>query len=88
MRPSQRDASQIRPLKITRNYIRHAEGSVLIEAGDTRVICTASVEEGVPSLARITGAGTDSQGAQTGAHVGTREHPFSPPAGVLLCESL
>ncbi len=50
MRPSQREASQIRPLKITRNYIRHAEGSVLIEAGDTRVICTASVEEGVPAF--------------------------------------
>ena len=50
MRPSKRAAQQIRPLKITRNYIRHAEGSVLIEAGDTRVICTASVEESVPSF--------------------------------------
>lgn len=50
MRPSNRAACQIRPLKITRNYIRHAEGSVLIESGDTRVICTASVEDAVPGF--------------------------------------
>ncbi|HQT26736.1 MAG TPA: ribonuclease PH, partial [Burkholderiales bacterium] len=50
MRPSSREPSQTRPIKITRNYIRHAEGSVLIEAGETRVICTASVEEGVPAF--------------------------------------
>ncbi len=50
MRPSQRAADQIREIRITRNYIRHAEGSVLIEAGETRVICTASIEESVPSF--------------------------------------
>ena len=50
MRQNNRAPSQIRPLKITRDYIRHAEGSVLIESGDTKVICTASIEEGVPAF--------------------------------------
>lgn len=50
MRPSKREFDQIRPLRITRDYVKHAEGSVLIECGDTRVICTASVEEMVPSF--------------------------------------
>ncbi len=50
MRPSKREFDQIRPLRITRDYVKHAEGSVLIESGDTRVICTASVEETVPSF--------------------------------------
>ncbi len=48
MRPSGRDPNQLRPISITRHYTRHAEGSVLVEFGDTRVICTASVEERVP----------------------------------------
>ena len=43
-----RRADQLRPLRITRRFTKHAEGSVLIEAGDTKVLCTASVEEGVP----------------------------------------
>jgi ribonuclease PH len=50
MRPSGRQPQQLRPLKITRAYTRHAEGSVLIESGDTRVLCTASVEERVPGF--------------------------------------
>ncbi|MBY0577851.1 MAG: ribonuclease PH [Burkholderiales bacterium] len=50
MRPSNRAANEIRQMNITRNYIRHADGSVLIESGDTRVICTASIEESVPSF--------------------------------------
>ena len=49
-RSSGRRADELRPIRITRNYTLHAEGSVLIEAGDTRVLCTASVEEGVPSF--------------------------------------
>lgn len=48
MRPSERAAKQIRAIKITRNFTKHAEGSVLIEFGETRVLCTASVIEGVP----------------------------------------
>lgn len=48
MRPSHREANQLRPIKITRHYTNHAEGSVLVEFGDTRVLCTASVMDGVP----------------------------------------
>jgi len=47
----------LRPVKITRNYLKHAEGSVLIEMGDTKVICSASVEERVPQFLRNTGKG-------------------------------
>ncbi len=52
-----RNKNQIRPVKITRNYIKHAEGSVLIEMGDTKVICTASVDEKVPPFVKGTGKG-------------------------------
>ena len=44
-------------MRITRRFTRHAEGSVLVEFGDTRVLCTASVEEGVPAFLRNTGRG-------------------------------
>jgi len=47
----------LRPVNITRNYLKHAEGSVLIEIGDTKVICTASLEERVPRFLRNTGKG-------------------------------
>ncbi len=50
MRPDGREPKQIRKVKITRNYVKQAEGSVLIEVGDTRVICTASVEDKVPGF--------------------------------------
>jgi ribonuclease PH len=56
-RPSGRSPDELRPVRITRNFTRHAEGSVLIEFGDTRVLCTASVEETVPSFLRNTGKG-------------------------------
>ena len=56
-RPSGRRHDQLRPVRITRNYIRHAEGSVLVEFGDTRVICTASVDKGVPRFLRGEGSG-------------------------------
>jgi len=52
-----RDSQAMRPVTITRNYIKHAEGSVLVEFGDTKVICTASVEESVPSFLRGKGSG-------------------------------
>ncbi len=57
MRPSQRQPDQLRTVRITRNFTRHAEGSVLIEMGDTRVLCTASVEENVPPFLRGKGQG-------------------------------
>ena len=47
----------LRPVKISRNYMKHAEGSVLIEMGDTKVICSASIEERVPPFLRNTGRG-------------------------------
>ena len=56
-RPSGRAPSQLREITITRNYTRHAEGSVLIGFGDTKVICTASVEAGVPRFMRGKGRG-------------------------------
>jgi len=57
MRPSQRQAAQMRAIRITRNFTRHAEGSVLIEMGDTQVLCTASVEETLPPFLRGKGQG-------------------------------
>jgi ribonuclease PH len=56
-RANGRRADEMRPLRITRRYTRHAEGSVLIETGHTKVICTASVEEGVPSFLKGKGQG-------------------------------
>jgi ribonuclease PH len=56
-RPSGRAPDELRAVRITRNFTRHAEGSVLVEFGDTRVLCTASVEETVPSFLRNTGKG-------------------------------
>jgi ribonuclease PH len=52
-----RTAGELRPLAITRGYTKHAEGSVLIEAGETRVLCTASVEESVPPFLKGRGQG-------------------------------
>ena len=57
MRPSQRSTNELRPIRITRNFTCHAEGSVLIEMGNTRVLCTASVEESVPPFLRGKGQG-------------------------------
>jgi ribonuclease PH len=57
MRIDGRKNDQLRPVKITRNYIKHAEGSVLIEVGDTKVICTASIEDKVPPFLKGHGEG-------------------------------
>ena len=57
MRPSGRANDQLRPIKITRNYTKHAEGSVLIECGDTHVICNATVENTVPGFFTWQGEG-------------------------------
>ena len=56
-RPSGRRADQLRDVRITRHYTKHAEGSVLVEFGDTKVICTASVAESVPGFLRDRGQG-------------------------------
>lgn len=57
MRPSQRSADALRTVRISRHYLKHAEGSVLIEFGDTKVICTASVDDGVPGFLKGKGRG-------------------------------
>lgn len=56
-RPSNRNPNQLRDIRITRRYTKHAEGSVLVEFGDTKVICTASVVAGVPGFLRGQGQG-------------------------------
>jgi ribonuclease PH len=57
MRPSGRAPDELRPITITRHYTKHAEGSVLIEFGDTKVLCNATVEEKVPGFLRGQGQG-------------------------------
>ena len=57
MRPSGRTPDELRPITITRHYTKHAEGSVLIEFGDTKVLCNATVEEKVPGFLRGQGQG-------------------------------
>src|SRR6266478_7272 len=57
MRIDQRKPNQLRPLKITKDYLLTAEGSVLIEVGNTRVLCAATVEDTVPGFLRNTGKG-------------------------------
>ncbi|MGZ3182417.1 MAG: ribonuclease PH [Telluria sp.] len=56
-RPSGRAPDQLRAIRLTRQYTKHAEGSVLIECGDTKVICTASIEEKVPGFLKGKGQG-------------------------------
>lgn len=56
-RPSGRAADALRDVRLTRNFTRHAEGSVLVEFGDTRVLCTASIEDKVPPFLRGQGKG-------------------------------
>lgn len=57
MRPSGRNNDQLRTIRFTRGFTKHAEGSVLVEFGDTKVICTASIEAGVPPFLRGQGQG-------------------------------
>ena len=57
MRPSGRRPDELRPIQITRNFTKHAEGSVLVCFGDTQVICTASVDESVPRFLKGAGQG-------------------------------
>ncbi len=56
-RPDGRKPNQLRKIKVTKNYLKHAEGSCLIEFGETKVICSASVEEGVPPFLKGKGEG-------------------------------
>jgi ribonuclease PH len=98
MRSDGRRGDALRNVKITRNYIRNAEGSVLIEFGDTKVICTASVEESVPPFLRGKGSGwvtaeysmlprathTRSQRESTKGKIGGRTHEIQRLIGRSL----
>src|SRR3989338_3757788 len=57
IRSDKRKPDQLRPIRITPNYLKHPEGSVLIELGETMVICTASMQESVPPFLKGTGKG-------------------------------
>lgn len=57
MRPAGRSTSEVRPVTLTRHFTKHAEGSVLVEFGETKVLCTATVEEGVPRFLKGKGQG-------------------------------
>lgn len=57
MRPAGRHVNQVRPVTLTRHYTKHAEGSVLVEFGETKVLCTATVDEGVPRFLKGQGQG-------------------------------
>ena len=97
-RPDGRAPNQLRPVNITRNWLRHAEGSALIEFGDTRVLCAATVEEGVPRWRRGTGEGwvtaeyamlprstdTSAERESIRGKIGGRTHEISPLIGRSL----
>lgn len=57
MRPSGRQPNELRKIQLTRNYTKHAEGSVLVEFGDTQVLCTASIDNNVPRFLKDSGQG-------------------------------
>ena len=81
MRPSGRQADELRPVSITRNYTCHAEGSVLIACGETRVLCTASVESKVPPFLRGSGEGwVTAEYGMLPRSTGSRHPRKSPPA--------
>ena len=97
-RPDGRTPNQLRPVRISRNWLRHAEGSALIEFGETRVLCAATVEEGVPRWRRGTGEGwvtaeyamlpraTDTRGTRESVkgRIGGRTHEISRLIGRSL----
>ena len=97
-RPDERDLDQLRPVRITRGWLDHAEGSVLVEFGRTRVLCAASVEEGVPRWRRGSGLGwvtaeyamlpraTNTRGARESVRgkIGGRTHEISRLVGRAL----
>ncbi|HEY3682051.1 MAG TPA: ribonuclease PH [Streptosporangiaceae bacterium] len=97
-RPDDRNPDQLRPVRITRGWLDHAEGSVLVEFGRTRVLCAASVEEGVPRWRRGSGLGwvtaeyamlpraTNTRGARESVKgkIGGRTHEISRLVGRAL----
>src|SRR4029453_1070163 len=78
--PDGRAPGDLRPVRLTRRYTRHAEGAVLVEVGDTRVICTASVDERVPPFLR----GSGPRGGPGGGRTGGRTHEIQRLVGRSL----
>ena len=76
MRPSGREAAELRMIRFTPGYTRHAEGSVLAEFGDTRVLCTASIEDRVPPWAARQGRRLGHRGVRHVAALDT--HAIAP----------
>ena len=74
MRPSGRRPDELRAVRITRGYTRHAEGSVLVECGDTKVLCTASVLERQPPHLQGTAAGLGHGGVRHAAALDQHAH--------------
>src|SRR6202795_3442893 len=101
MRSDHRPPNQLRETRLTPNYLEHAEGSVFIEAGRTRVICTASVEDRVPQFLRNSGKGwvtaeygmlpratnTRMQRESTAGKVGGRTQEIQRLIGRSLCSA-
>jgi ribonuclease PH len=101
-RPDGRSADQLRPVTITRNWLDHAEGSVLVEFGRTRVLCAASVTEGVPRWRKGSGLGwvtaeyamlprathTRSDRESVKGRIGGRTHEISRLIGRSLCAAI
>ena len=81
LRSDGRAPDQMRPVIITPNFTKHAEGSALIDVGDTRVICTASVQEKVPPFLYKTGKGWITAEELSHAVPVTREHYWDPDIG-------
>ena len=85
MRADGRQPDELRPVRFTRHFNKYAEGSVLIEVGDTKVICTASIEEGVPPFRRDSGGGwLTAEYAMLPRSTGTRNARESRRAGVWV----
>src|SRR2546428_13954354 len=81
MRSDKRASNELRETRITPDYLEHPEGSVLIEAGRTRVICTASVEDRVPPFLRNTGKGWVTPGYGMLPRATSTRTPREPGAG-------
>jgi len=89
MRPSGRSPDQLRPITLTRNYTKHAEGSVLVEFGDTKVLCTATVEARVPRFLKGTGQGWPNTACSPAppTHAWDARHPAANRGGAPLRSS-
>ena len=75
-RPEGRASDALRPVRVTRHYLKHAMGSCIFELGDTRVLCAANIDEGVSSWRRGSGPGLGHRRVRDAA--GRHAHPLAP----------